>query len=197
MRIVLIDLKGGTGKTTSAVYLATGLSETGRTLLIDMEAYGSALSWSEAAGDLPFTTIQMPVKDLHKRIGDLSQGYENVVIDTPAIVRPIGRSALMAAQHAVIPISPSLLDIDRLNETLDLIEEVEHMNDLTTSILLTRVRRGTKSARATREALSEMGLHVLTGEIPLLEAYAGAAGTRPEDLGEYAEVLSEIKELGK
>ena len=197
MRLTLIDLKGGTGKTTSAVYLARGLSETGRTLLIDMEAYGSALSWSESAPSLPFVTIQMPVKDLHKRVDNLAQGYDHVVIDTPAIVRPIGRSALMSAQHAIIPISPSLLDIDRLNETLALIDEVEHMNDLTTSILLTRVRRGTKSAKATREALSEMGLHVLTAEIPLLEAYAGAAGTDPSDLGEYGDALEEIKELAR
>ena len=195
MRITLIDLKGGTGKTTSAVYLARGLSDSGRTLLIDMEAYGSALSWSESAQDLPFTTIQMPVKDLHKRIDDLATGYDHVVIDTPAIVRPIARSALMSAQHAIIPISPSLLDIDRLNETLDLIEEVEHMNDLTRSILLTRVRRGTKSARATREALSEMDMHVLNAEIPLLESYAGAAGTNPSNLGEYADVLTEIRGL--
>ncbi|CAN5724679.1 ParA family partition ATPase [soil metagenome] len=195
MRLTLIDLKGGTGKTTSAVYLARGLGESGRTLLIDMEAYGSALSWSESAPSLPFVTIQMPVKDLHKRVDNLAQGYDHVVIDTPAIVRPIGRSALMSAQHAIIPISPSLLDIDRLNETLALIDEVEHTNDLTTSILLTRVRRGTKSAKATREALSEMGLHVLTAEIPLLETYAGAAGTNPSDLGEYADALEEIKEL--
>lgn len=197
MRITLIDLKGGTGKTTSAVFLACGLAAAGRTLLIDMEAYGSALSWSESAPTLPFTTIQMPVKDLHKRIADLTRGYEHVIIDTPAIVRPIARSALLAAEHAVIPISPSLLDLDRLNETLGLIEEVEHVNDLTTSILLTRVRRGTKSAKATREALSEMDLRVLETEIPLLEAYAGAGGTAPAELGEYGAVLEEIKGLAR
>ncbi len=195
MRITLVDLKGGTGKTTSAVYLACALSQTGRTLLIDMEAYGSALSWSEAAPDLPFTTIQMPVKDLHKRINDLATGYVHVVIDTPAIVRPIARTALLSAEHAVIPISPSLLDIDRLNETLGLIDEVEHVNDLATSILLTRVRRGTKSVKATREALTEMGLRVLETEIPLLESYAGAAGTRPTDLAEYSEALEEVRKV--
>ena len=197
MRLTLIDLKGGTGKTTSSVFLARGLSESGRTLLIDMEAYGSALSWSESAPNLPFVTIQMPVKDLHKRVDNLAQGYDHVVIDTPAIVRPIGRSALMSSDHAVIPLSPSLLDVDRLNETLDLIDEVEHSSELTKSILLTRVRRGTRSARETREVLSELGLHVLKTEIPLLESYAGAAGTNPSDLGEYADALEEIKELAK
>ena len=44
MRLAVINLKGGTGKTTSAVYLAAALARRGRTLLVDADPQGSALS---------------------------------------------------------------------------------------------------------------------------------------------------------
>ncbi len=54
MRVTVLNLKGGTGKTTTAVYLAGGLARNGRTLLIDADPQRSALSWSEAAGGFAF-----------------------------------------------------------------------------------------------------------------------------------------------
>jgi cellulose biosynthesis protein BcsQ len=49
MRLAVVNLKGGTGKTTSATALAMSLSARGRTLLIDADPQGSALAWSEEA----------------------------------------------------------------------------------------------------------------------------------------------------
>ena len=49
MRLALISTKGGTGKTTSAVYLATALHRIGRTLLVDADPQLSALTWSQQA----------------------------------------------------------------------------------------------------------------------------------------------------
>lgn len=53
MRLVTVNLKGGTGKTTSAVYLALALARCGRTLLIDADPQQSALRWSELARVFP------------------------------------------------------------------------------------------------------------------------------------------------
>ena len=37
MRIAIVNLKGGTGKTVTAVYLAAALAGLGRTLLVDAD----------------------------------------------------------------------------------------------------------------------------------------------------------------
>lgn len=192
MRIAIVNLKGGTGKTTTSVFLAAVLNEQGPTLLIDADPQGSALSWSESAGDFSFPVISLPVKDLPKRIGQLEAGFKHVVVDTPPGELAVVRSALMAVDQVVIPLPPSLMDIDRLRPTLELIAEVEGLSELKLHILLTRVRKGTKSLVAARTILGEFGLSVLEAEIPLREGYATAFGMAPTDPREYREALEQI-----
>ena len=60
-------------------------------------------------------------------------------------------------------------------------------------MLLTKVRRGTVSARSVRDVLSEIGYPVLDTEIPLAELYAGSFGVAPTDLGHYANLVTELK----
>ena len=95
MKLSVFNLKGGTGKTTTAVFLAMALSKQAKTLLIDSDPQGSVLSWSETAEvseQFPFTVVGLPVKDLHKRIGKFEDDYQHIVIDTPPGDVPIVRS---------------------------------------------------------------------------------------------------------
>jgi chromosome partitioning protein len=197
LRLTVCNLKGGTGKTMSSVYLAAGLSRRGRTLAVDADPQGSLLSWSEeaaAAGtEFGFPIVALPVKDLHRRTRHFIGDYEHLVVDTPPGYQAIVRSAVLAAEAVVIPVQPSLMDLDRLRPTVELLAELAEINDVSVYAVMTRVRRGTRSARETRTVLEEdMGLEVLSTEVPLREAFGMSFGLEPGPLMEYEEVLEEI-----
>lgn len=115
MRLAITNLKGGTGKTTSAVHLASGLGRRGRTLLIDADPQGSATEWATLIGEeCPFALRTDSEPDLHRRLQDIARGFEHVVIDTPPGHDSIVRSTILAATDILIPLAPSLMDVNRL-----------------------------------------------------------------------------------
>ena len=193
MRLSVVNLKGGTGKTVTAVHLATGLARQGRTLLVDADPQGSSLSWSEEAADLPCSVISLPVRDLPRRLPPLLQGIDHAVIDTPPGDRVIVRGAVAASEIAVVPMPTSIMDLDRLRPTLDLIAEVEALTTVRVFVLLTRVRAATKSGRLTREVLEDLGVALLDNQVPLRESLNASFGTVPGDDGPYSAVLDELQ----
>ncbi len=196
VRVAVVNLKGGVAKTTSAMFLATAFSRRGRTLLVDCDPQGSALSWSEYAeddgGSLGFNVVGLPVKDVHRKLKDVASDYEHVVLDTPPGEAAIVRAALLASEVAVVAVQPREMDIDRVRPTLELLAEVEPINDISFWMLLTQVRRIAREGRDAREAMEAMGLPVLAAEIPLLARYADAFGDAVKDLGDYERAAMQL-----
>ncbi|MGI8858794.1 MAG: AAA family ATPase [Rubrobacteraceae bacterium] len=196
MRTAVVNLKGGTAKSTSAMFLAAALSKRGRTLLVDCDPQGSALTWAEDAeadgGELGFNVVSIPTRDVKKRVDRLAGDYEHVVLDTPPAELDIVRAALHAADVALVAISPSDMDINRFRPTLELVAQVEAVTDLDYRVLLTMVRRISREGRDARAAMEALELPVLQAEIPFLGVYRSAFGETIEDTGDYERVAEEL-----
>ena len=194
MRLAITNLKGGTGKTTTAVHLAAGLGRRGRTLLIDADPQRSATEWVFLMGDsCPFALVTDGEPDLHRRLADVVRGYDHVVIDTPPGYESIVRSAVLSATDILIPIAPSIMDINRLRPTLELIASLERLNAPSIRLLLTKVRGNTRTGRLARETLeTTLGMPVVAAEIPLMEAYVTGFGLVPPEGHRYGAVLDEL-----
>lgn len=189
-RIVVTNTKGGVGKTTTAIFLATALSERGSVVVWDADAQGSATEWalraSETGNALPFDVAAMNTAQLRRAEAE----EDFAIIDTaPGDWRGID-AALDAADVAILPTAPSGLDIDRLWET----ERVASQRCIS-YVLITLADRRTSAPDAALEALDTQGVGYFETVIPLREPIRQGYGHRiGVDLFGYQDVAAELLE---
>ena len=166
MIIAITALKGGVGKTTTAVHLAAFLQTLAPTLLIDADKNRSALVWSKE-DKLPFyVASQAGAPGLIKK-------FTHIVIDTQARPEPEELEDLAAGSDMlVLPTTPNHLDLDT---TVKAVELLRSMN-AKYRVLLTKVDSRTKNAQYAREFISEAQLPMFEAEIPLLVAFQRSPG---------------------
>ncbi|MCD2191730.1 ParA family protein [Actinomycetospora soli] len=184
MILALVNLKGGTGKTTSAAFLAHALHERGRrVLLVDADPQGSALRWSEDAEVWPVATVALPTKRLHQRLDDVAGGrFDDVVIDTPPLEENAGivNSVLRVASHVLVPVAPTPIEVERVGAVAEAVEDsaaVRREGEAPRmALLLTRTVPNASSTGVYREVLTTAGHRVLPGEVRRVERFAQAWG---------------------
>jgi len=193
--IALIGLKGGVGKTTTAVHLAeAGVQRFGSALLVDADPRGSALKWAESGGEgepvLSSAVIGLATPDLARRLRQLDTPARFTIIDTGGGRPEISLGALNTADVAIVPITPSVLDVLELGATLDLATKTV----TPAAVLITRAQANTIALRELRAVLEDQELPVLRTVIPDRQSIARAAGAQLDQrwVDLHADVLDEI-----
>lgn len=116
--ISTINLKGGSGKTSTILNLGSVIHESGRKpLLIDMDPQQSAFQWAQQGGGkfpYPVETISGGnVKGFKVKLDQLKEKYKanTILFDTPPQIQNEAMIAALMSDLVLIPITPSPLDI--------------------------------------------------------------------------------------
>lgn len=184
MRIAFAGQKGGTGKTTTAIAVASELQTRGkRVLLVDADPQGSSRTWAAVAAeaDHPTPTVVAMDATMHRpgQLDVLAKSYDIVIIDCPPRHNEIMKSALVVSDVVTLPCGPSAMDAWALAEALDVVSQARRVKPrLKACVLITRKMEHTAIGKGAREVLASSGLPVLATELHYLVAYqeAPAAG---------------------
>ncbi len=157
--ITIAQQKGGAGKTTLIVHLATFWSGQGFSVAVaDIDPQGSVTQWAKLRTEkqgraAPFV---LPVTGWRTagEVERLAKTYDIVLIDSPPHAATEARIAVRAAHQVLIPLQPSVLDLWATKATLDLAAEEKRPAHL----VLNRVPPRGKAAQEVADEAQRQGL---------------------------------------
>lgn len=124
MIVVVAALKGGVGKTSTAVYLSAALSGRRTAILMDADPQASAAEWLETAEDPALAGVELveaPTERLLARALAKIGPDEVAVVDTPPGHERLLQAALEVANVAVIPTRVGGVETTQTEAVLSLI----------------------------------------------------------------------------
>ena len=176
MKIITVTgYKGGIGKSTTAIHLATYFSERGRTVLVDGDPNRTSINWGER-GSLPFEVAD------ERRAMKTIVGADFIVIDTPA--RPHSDDLKELSSGCDLLILPTIPDILSLQPMLEIAQD---LGDANYRALLTVVPpKPNKEGETIRQELIDGGVPVFQTMIRRTVGFpkAALAGVPIRDLSE-------------
>ena len=169
-RIVVLNPKGGSGKTTIAINLASYFALQGdKPTLMDFDPQASAARWvrKRQTSQAPIHLINAYEKDsrvtraFQLRVPD---GTGRVIIDTPAAVEAAEMPELTAnADKILVPVLPSDIDIHACARTISsllLVAKVRRA-DNRLAIIANRVRRNTRMYQSLTRFLGTLDIPII------------------------------------
>lgn len=157
--VAIVSQKGGSGKTTLALHLATAGAYAGKqTIVVDTDPQATAAAWADWRGDfLPEVVTSPPARLARTVEKQVKAGVELVVIDTPPHADASAREAIKAADLVIVPSRPRAFDLHALEATAEMLEFVGKPGH----VLMNGVpARATKMLDDARKKVTDLGLAV-------------------------------------
>jgi chromosome partitioning protein len=195
--IAIISQKGGAGKTTLAVHLATAAAKAGHVAaIIDLDPQATAASWGDRR------EVQMPevISGQAVRLPALMKtasenGATFLVVDTAPNADGAARLAAQNADLVLIPCRAAAFDLEAIQTTLDLSKTVGKPAYVVLNAVPPRSGIGNEAARG----LIERGASVAPRQLTHRAAYGHGVidGRTAQEYDPEGKAAAEIRELYK
>lgn len=170
--ISFANAKGGAGKTTAALLLATELAHQGhRVTLIDGDPQRWISQWHDLSGAVRNINIitEVSIASLHCHLREMASQTDYFIIDLAGARDALVTTALGLSDHVFIPVQGSAMDAKGAAQILDLLAQMKQKGglDIAHSVVLTRVTPmvTTRSLVAIKGLLAQRGVNVLNTPI--------------------------------
>jgi len=177
--VTIAQQKGGAGKTTLAIQLGVAWAVSGRRLaLLDIDPQASLFAWfsqrRRRLGDRDDGLFVQGLSGwrLGTELGRLAAEADVVVVDSPPHAETEARSAIRAADLALVPCQPNALDVWATAPTLELAER-EGTRAL---LVLNRVPPRGRAALAIRDDIKNNGWPLAEAALGNRQAFAASIG---------------------
>jgi len=167
MKIAMLSLKGGVGKSTMACHLASYLNTKAPTLACDGDLNRSLTNWHERGAGLPFRVVSE--KQSPKYWGE----YEHAVVDTNA--RPSRDDLEDLADICDLLIVVTACDVLSLDVLMPTAESLRAVGADKFKILLNQVPPVGRAGEDARAVTVEAGLPIFKGHVRRYAAFQKAA----------------------
>jgi chromosome partitioning protein len=203
MVITFLNLKGGCGKTTLSIHVASTLALAGKkVMLIDADEQMSSVHWAETRDKDPiFTVTGIPSNTIHKQIKLMQNDYDFIIVDGPPRTSSVSRSCVVASDLVLIPVTPSPYDVWAASEIIEILDNVKHSiaeyKKINAAIIINRKIHNTNLGKEVEVALKEYNIPIFDTIIHQRIAYAesAAAGTSVIEEDPSSIAGQEIKNL--
>lgn len=141
MVISIVNEKGGSGKTTLSVNLASHLASDGdNVLLIDADPQKSTEVFSNMRSQNNISPLFSNVSKTGLALGDeikrMNNHFDSIVVDTGGRDSKEMRKAMLCSDVILIPTIASQYDVSVLDHMLDIYSEVKTLNENLLAIIL-------------------------------------------------------------
>ena len=176
--VAIVNQKGGTGKTTLAINLASVLAEKGAVLLLDADPQASSQNWAAGEWTSPegLAVKGMGKGNLLEQVRSVSRDYDWIIIDGPPGITRTSADAVRAADLVLIPAKPSPLDVWAASDIVEAVRARQKTSNGTpkAAFVITMAQPRTRLGRQIDAALSAMGIPVLQARTTQRVSYPNA-----------------------
>ncbi|MDZ4848225.1 MAG: AAA family ATPase [Pirellulaceae bacterium] len=179
MMIVICNSKGGVGKSTLAAHLVLWAHSLRiKTALIDTDKQRSSSQWIAEAEPTIVVRVATTPEECLKEATELRKSHDIVVGDGPAGLDDISRTLLILADLAILPLTPSILDLRSVQQATDVLKFAQGINGGRPEgrIVLNKMKTRDSISKELSLAAQKLGVQVAKSVIRDLQAYRDAAG---------------------